>query len=59
MNDSPDSAIHGTFSHFAVFFNVAVTKRSIVNRFNLYGFVVNGMSIDNSKKNRDLSRIHS
>ena len=26
VNDSPDSAIHITFSHFAAFFIVAVTK---------------------------------
>ena len=36
VNDSPDSAIHNTFSHFAAFFIVAVTKRFNVNRFNLY-----------------------
>ena len=36
VNDSPDSAIHSTFSHFAAFFIVAVTKRFNVNRLNLY-----------------------
>ena len=36
VNDSPDSAIHNTFSHFAAFFIVAVTKRFNVDRFNLY-----------------------
>ena len=39
VNDSPDSAIHSTFSHFAAFFVVAVTKRFNVNRFNLYVFL--------------------
>ena len=59
VNDSPDSAIHSTFSHFAAFFIVAVTKRFNVNRFNLYGFVVIDKSMDNSKKrNQDLIRIH-
>ena len=32
VNDSPDSAIHNTFSHFAAFFIVAVTKRFNVDR---------------------------
>ena len=32
VNDSPDSAIHSTFSHFAAFFIVAVTKRFYVGR---------------------------
>tara|TARA_B110000008_G_scaffold133102_1_gene135200 strand:+ start:2490 stop:2675 length:186 start_codon:yes stop_codon:yes gene_type:complete len=32
MNDSPDVAIHNTFSHFAAFFIVAVTKRFNVGR---------------------------
>ena len=32
INDSPDSAIHSTFSHFAAFFIVAVTKRFYVGR---------------------------
>ena len=36
VNDSPDSAIHNTFSHFAAFFIVAVTKRFNVNKFILY-----------------------
>ena len=32
VTDSPDSAIHNTFSHFAAFFIVAVTKRFNVDR---------------------------
>ena len=51
VNDSPDSAIHNTFSHFAAFFIVAVTKRFNVNRFNLYVLVFIGMSMDTSNKN--------
>ena len=34
VNDSPDSAIHNTFSHFAAFFIVAVTIRFNVGRAN-------------------------
>ena len=36
VNDSPDSAIHNTFSHFAAFFIVAVTKRFNVDRVDLH-----------------------
>ena len=32
VDDSSNSAIHTTFSHFAAFFIVARTKRSIVER---------------------------
>ena len=32
VNDSPDSASHNTFSHFAAFFIGAVTKRFNVDR---------------------------
>ena len=32
INNSPDSAIHTTFSHFAAFFIVVVTKRFDVDR---------------------------
>ena len=59
VNDSPDSAIHNTFSHFAAFFIVAVTKRSNVNRFILYDLVFIEMSMDTRKKERDLHKIHS
>ena len=52
VNDSPDSAIHSTFSHFAAFFIVAVTKRFNVYRFNLYRFVVIDKSMEYSKKKK-------
>ena len=59
VNDSPDSAIHSTFSHFAAFFIVAVTKRFNVNRFNLYDLVFIEMFMDTRKKERDLNKIRS
>ena len=40
MNDSPDVAIHNTFSHFAAFFIVAVTKRFNVGRSKRRVYVV-------------------
>ena len=42
VNDSPDSAIHNTFSHFAAFFIVAVTKRFNVDRdiLHVYLFII-------------------
>ena len=58
VNDSPDSAIHSTFSHFAAFFIVAVTKRFNVNRFNLYVMVCIDMSLDITKRIRELSKVH-
>ena len=47
VNDSPDSAIHNTFSHFAAFFIVAVTKRFNVNRLNLYVLICVNLFMDN------------
>ena len=38
VNDSPDSAIHNTFSHFAAFFIVAVTKRFNVDRIDWHEY---------------------
>ena len=40
VNDSPDSAIHNTFSHFAAFFIVAVTKRFNVDRVYWHDYVL-------------------
>ena len=40
VNDSPDSAIHNTFSHFAAFFIVAVTKRFNVDRLYCHDYVL-------------------
>ncbi len=40
VNDSPDSAIHNTFSHFAAFFIVAVTKRFNVDRVYCHDYVL-------------------
>ena len=40
VNDSPDSAIHNTFSHFAAFLIVAVTKRFNVDRINWHDYVL-------------------
>ena len=51
INDSPDRAIYITFSHFAAFFIVAVTKRFNVNRFNLYVRAVIELLMNNRKKN--------
>ena len=48
INDSPDSAIHSTFSHFAAFFIVAVTKRFNVNRFIVYVLICVNLSMDNN-----------
>ena len=59
VNDSQDCAIHNTFSHFAAFFIVAVTKRSNVNRFILCDLSFIETSMDTRKKERDLHQIHS
>ena len=52
VNDSPDSAIHNTFSHFAAFFIVAVTKRFNVDRVYWHDYVLlYHPRIDHVKKN--------
>ena len=40
VNDSPGSAIHNTFSQFAAFFIVAVTKRFNVDRVYCHEYVL-------------------
>ena len=52
VNDSPDSAIHNTFSHFAAFFIVAVTKRFNVDRVDprVYFFIISQRNIRQNEK---------
>ena len=61
VNDSPDSAIHNTFSHFAAFFIVAVTKRFNVDRvdLHLYPFIKSLTNIRDRKSKCTQIKVHA